>query len=250
MRRMKPQEDPSCIIVGAGVNDVVPRTPRAQQDCLIAADGGLDFLRAHTLTPDIVVGDFDSVSATPLSSDSPTSTVISLPAEKDDTDMTSAVKVGWERKYSLFHIYGGLGGRIDHTIANLQLLVSIAEHGGMGFLHSSENVITAISEAQLHFSAESATPAEMVSVFAFSDTAQHVCLHGLKYEVSDGQFRNTLPLGVSNEFTGRPATIGVGTGSLIVTLPQNSLPESVELKRSRAQSFGTLTTHVSSLLAL
>lgn len=290
MRNITPRTDPRCIIVGAGANDVLPLPPRAQ-DLLIAADGGLDFLHAHGLAPQLVIGDFDSVRNLPstgtdvfsgtgeLNAAGPAATqrVISLPAEKDDTDMTSAVKLGWSRGHSLFHIYGGLGGRLDHTLANLQLLASIATHGGIGFLHSRDTVVTALSQARLHFpsqplgaegaegadSANSAIPTpdseraeasapepvRMVSVFSLSDTAENVTVHGLKYEVGDATFRNTLPLGVSNEHVGIAADISVGKGILIVTFPPQLLPDSVALQLPLSKDFGSLTTRVSTLLA-
>ena len=68
---------------------------------------------------DALIGDFDSVRLK-----LPTDAVITrLPAEKDDPDLLSALKVGWAKGSREFHIFGGLGGRVDHTISNIQLMV-------------------------------------------------------------------------------------------------------------------------------
>jgi thiamine pyrophosphokinase len=239
--------------VGAGTNDTTPRAA-SRDDLIIAADGGVDFLTECGITPDFVIGDFDSVAAPPLAN----SHTISLPTQKDDTDMTSAVKLGWEKGYRHFHIYGGLGGRLDHTLANIQLLAAIAEHGGIGFLYSRDSIVTALAHSRLTFSAPAAQPGnhtekEMVSVFAHTDTADAVTIDGFKYEVRGAQLRNTTPLGVSNEFvSGEVAphpSIAVGDGILTVTFPATARVAAVEFHNEEAPSFGELTTSVSSLLA-
>lgn len=86
---------------------------------VIAADGGLDHARALDVTPDVVVGDFDSITGKRPTPDERT---VELPPEKDDPDLLSALKIGWFHGARLFHIYGALGGRIDHTISNIQLM--------------------------------------------------------------------------------------------------------------------------------
>jgi thiamine pyrophosphokinase len=249
-RTTHPQTEAICVIVGAGTNDVVP-PPAHPSDYLIAADGGLDFLSQHHRVPRAVIGDFDSARAGSLASlkgDTSIETV-QLPTEKDDTDMTSAVKLGWSKGYRLFSIYGGLGGRLDHTLANIQLLNGIALHGGVGFLHSAQTCVTALSQARIDFAADPTSALEMVSVFAASDAADDVSIEGLKYEVSGVRLHNSVPLGVSNEFTGSAASISVGSGVLTVTFPEAIAAESVALRLPAASSFGEITTKVSDLLA-
>ena len=64
--------------------------------------------------------------------------------EKDETDMLAALAQGRARGYSCFHLYGGLGGMLDHTLANLQLLCAMAQAGEQGFLLDDEIAVTAI----------------------------------------------------------------------------------------------------------
>ena len=112
-----------CYIVGAGdcTETFIPHAG----DLVIAADGGIRHLTRMGITPDLFVGDFDSVSS---AGNSPT--VLRHPCEKDDTDMALALREGEERGYRDFRLYGALGGsRFDHSIANLQLLLGAAARG-------------------------------------------------------------------------------------------------------------------------
>ena len=197
-----------CFIVGAGSIDPGLRLAPRPGDLLIAADGGLPSVERMGLTPDLVVGDFDSLGRRP---DHP-NTVL-LPREKDVTDMHAAIDLGRARGYTRFALYGGTGGRLAHTLANLQLLDGLARQGCRGFLVGDGTVATAVHDGGLDF------PARMrgyLSVFCASGTAEGVTLRGLKYELADAQLTGSFPLGVSNEFTGSPARVAVKNGSLLV----------------------------------
>lgn len=117
----------ACYIFGAGSFYGLDRCPRAD-DFIIAADGGWLACRKTGITPDLLLGDFDSLSTQP---DFPN--ILRVPVEKDDTDTMLAVKTGLERGETEFHIYGGMGGRrTDHTIANFQALLYLARRGAQG----------------------------------------------------------------------------------------------------------------------
>ncbi|MCL2030840.1 MAG: thiamine diphosphokinase, partial [Oscillospiraceae bacterium] len=106
----------TCIIVGAGpLYGPVPAP--AAGDFVIAADGGYSHLRRLGIRPDLVIGDFDSLPEKPEHPHR-----VELAREKDDTDMLQAVKYGLERGFRLFQLYGGTGGRVGPTLANLQRL--------------------------------------------------------------------------------------------------------------------------------
>ena len=199
-----------CYIVGAGENYGLDFTPSAD-DFVIAADAGIRCLEECGITADLVIGDFDSLN------DSPTHpNTMALSAEKDDTDMLAAVKEGIKAGYSDFHIYCGMGGRIDHTIANLQVLAHLSENGMRGFLFGKDSVITAITNQTITFDK---IPSGYVSVFSHTEKSEGVYLRGLKYELTDAVLTNTFPLGVSNEFIGKESSISVGSGTLLIVLP-------------------------------
>ena len=199
-----------CYIVGAGENYGLDFTPTST-DYVIAADAGLRNLEHCGITADLVIGDFDSLNNIPSH---PNTKILS--PEKDDTDMLAAVREGIKAGYSVFHIYCGLGGRIDHTIANLQVLAYLAENGMRGFLFDKNNVITAITNQRMVFGM---IPSGYISVFSYTEKSEGVYLHGLKYELSNATLTNTFPLGVSNEFIGKESFILVSSGTLIIVFP-------------------------------
>lgn len=197
-----------CYVVGAG--EFCPRglTP-GPGDLVIAADGGFAALEGLGRSPDLVVGDFDSLGHRP---DHPH--VVALPVEKDDTDMHSAIRLGWERGYRAFRLYGGTGGRIDHTLANIQSLAWLANQGGRGWLVGPDWTATVLSDGGA-LTLEAGRQG-MVSVFCLGDRAEGVDIQGLKYGLSDGVLTADYPLGVSNSFLGGESRVSVRRGKLLV----------------------------------
>ena len=196
--------------------------------------------------PDVVVGDFDSITGKRPTPDERT---VELPPEKDDPDLLSALKIGWFHGARLFHIYGALGGRIDHTISNIQLMALLANHGAIGFLHGNDSIVTAICDGDLDFAANDVKPGRMISVFSHSNTSVGVCEKGLKYEISDALMTSTKVNGVSNEFRhGLPAHVGVTQGTLIVTFPAEAPLPQVSWHHAFKGDLGPLDTQISSAL--
>jgi len=208
-------------------------------DYIIAADGGYAQLASRGIEPDLVVGDFDSLGTVPEHLN-----IKRSPVEKDDTDMMIAVKHGLKLGIRAFIIDGGLGGRFDHTLANIQLLAYIANNGAYGVLLGRDICITVLRNGTISFSlcsgdeitrkahecfikdggravhtyVSSAGPSHgnRISVFSVGDRAEGVTLTGLKYTLDNATISCDYPIGISNEFTGVPATITVRDGCLAV----------------------------------
>lgn len=206
----------ACVIFCAGEFDRLLQ-PIRSTDLVIAADGGLRHLSQLGIMPDIILGDFDSLGYTPEGAQV-------HPVEKDDTDSMLALRHGLARGCRRFLLYGSLDGpRLDHTIANLQSLLFLAKHGTEGFLVGTRYVAAVLTNGSFAFP-ETATG--ILSVFCLDGTADGVTLSGLKYPLEDGQLCSSFPLGVSNHFIGRPATVRVTNGSLILLYDRcNGLPE-------------------------
>lgn len=200
-----------CYIVGAGEDCGVDFAPHPG-DLVIAADGGYRLLREAGITPDLVIGDFDSLGAAPQGEQ-----VITLPVVKDVTDTWAAIELGKQRGYGSFRLYGCTGGRMDHTIANVQTLATLAEQGMQGWLLSETQEITAISGKTVSLPAKSCGT---VSVFAHTDRCSGVTIRGLQYELENAELTNRFPLGVSNAFVGKPAEISVAEGILVLVYPR------------------------------
>lgn len=197
-----------CFIFGAGEFYGLTYTP-ASGDYVIAADGGYKYVKENNITADFILGDFDSLGFVPDETN-----VEVHPVMKDDTDMHMAVKKGMDEGYDTFVIYGGLGGRVDHSLSNIQTLAFIAGKGGRGYLMGKNQVITVLgADSVLEFDE---SHKGYVSVFAYSEVAKGVDIEGLLYEVKDYTFENARPIGVSNEFTGKKAKISLKEGMLLV----------------------------------
>ena len=116
-----------CVIIGSAPcenDDAFSEIDRANS-FVICADGGLDIALRHNITPNLIIGDFDSVQ-TEIPKDIET---IQLQIEKDDTDMMAAIRVGLKRDFRDFVLLGALGGRFDHSFANHCVLQYLAAQG-------------------------------------------------------------------------------------------------------------------------
>lgn len=194
-----------CWICGAG--DFTSRLLLpAPDDLVVAADGGLAALMKLNIKPAFCLGDFDSLGYRPVGEN-----VLAYPPEKDDTDMLLAVKYGLSHGCDLFYIYGGLGGRLSHTLANLQVLRYLCEKNCHGFLIDEASAVILAHNETVRFDASCAG---MLSVFAFGGAAQGVTIENLKYTVEDARLSTDYPIGVSNEFIGAAASISVQNGTL------------------------------------
>lgn len=215
---MSGKKEKCCFIFGAGERTPLYNRP-SDNDIVIAADGGLKYLTELCIAPDFVVGDFDSLGEIP---DFDRGKMKILPCEKDTTDTYEAITAGINMNCTVFHIYGGTGGRLDHTIANLQLLSDLSEKGYKAFLYGCGYAVTAVTNGKTVISGEKG---EYISVFSSSDISEGVNLKNLKYTLTDGEIKNTFPLGVSNEFIGKTAEISVKKGALLIYYSLRRLAE-------------------------
>ena len=199
--------DKRCYIVGAGEDFGLDFSPR-EEDVVIAADGGYEVLLRAGLRPTVVIGDFDSLGAAPDEEQ-----VIILPTVKDVTDTWAAIHWAKERGFRTFYLYGCTGGRMEHTIANIQVAADLAKQGLRCVIFGKNQLITAICGETVAFPK---TSGGYLSVFSHSDTCTGVTLKGLKYELEDAVLTNAFPLGVSNEFVGREARVSIGCGTAVL----------------------------------
>lgn len=207
--------EPICFVFGAG-EVYSPRKMISPNDIVIAADGGYSKAVDAGLEPRAVIGDFDS-GAQPIGA----AHVVKLNRDKDDTDMLAAVKLGLRRGYKTFVIYGGVGGRLDHTVANLAVLRFLNSFDARGFLIDRDTVATVITDGKI------ALPKSVrgtVSVFAYGGEASGVTYKNLTYILNDATLTPDFPLGVSNAVAAAqktaPAEISVKHGSVLIFFPR------------------------------
>lgn len=195
-----------CYIVGAG--DFNSYFTPNEDDLVIAADGGYDTLKKNGIRCDVLIGDLDSVSEAPQD-------VISIkhPVEKNETDMHLSYLYGKEKGYSEFRIYGGCGGRSDHTFANYCLLLNIKENMGNAIMYDGNTHIRVIKNEKITLIGNAGSN---LSIFAFGGDAHGVSIHGAKYSAHNVTLTSSFPLGVSNSFLDTPAEVEVKNGVLLI----------------------------------
>ena len=195
-----------CYIVGASPDiGPLPIQP-GPGDCIIAADGGYARLKERGLQPDVAVGDFDSLGFVPDGAHA-------YAKEKNDTDMMLAIRLGLQKGYRSFELYGGLGGRIDHTVANIQALLFLARRGARGTLVMRATRATVIQRDSIAFHTAGFGT---LSIFSLDGESRGVTARGFKYPLVDATLTNEFPLGVSNEFIGEKSSVSVRDGTLLI----------------------------------
>ena len=209
-----------CYIIGAYKGDEAIISPN-KGDLVIAADGGYKSLDTLGINSDFVVGDFDSLGFVPQAEN-----IIWHPVRKDDSDTLLAIRLGLEQGYKNFVITGALGGRLDHSFANLQTLLFIRNNGARGLLYGNGTVVTTVYNKSLTLKGEGT-----LSIFTMDEKALGVTLKDVSYPLENAELTNHFPIGVSNEFIGRPAEISCTDGTLFVFCQahKNSLPEIVRM---------------------
>ena len=195
-----------CYIVGAGDFNV-PFTP-LDDDLVIAADGGYDHLKKYGIRCDLLLGDLDSIKEEPSSVDT-----VRFPVRKDETDAFLAYREGAKRGYKTFYIYGGTGGREDHTFANYCLLLYAKEDKNSAFLISDKARASVIKNESVTLRGEKG---KHLSIFPFGSDAEGVTVRGAEYECDSIRLEAKFPLAVSNIFRETPVIIEVRKGALLV----------------------------------
>ena len=190
-------------------------------DFIICADAGYTHARAEGIRPDMVVGDFDSADYAFIEDDLKKSglyescRIIRAAAEKDDTDTLICLKYGLDKGFCEFYVLGGLGGRLDHTIANLQTMSHAIDAGSTIWFLDGKNRATLRNPGSLTVQR---LEGYKISLFAFETTCEGVTIRGVKYPLTNHLLKNSFPLGVSNEFFEKKAEISHTSGKLLVIL--------------------------------
>lgn len=199
-----------CFIFAAGSFYGLRERPGDPGDFVVAADAGYRTCLREGVTPDLLIGDFDSMEPP-----ADYAHVRRLPVEKDDTDTLAALREGLGRGCDTFYIYGGTGGkRLDHTLANLQSLLFLRRRGARGFLYGDDFLWTVIENEELRV--EKTVEWGLLSVFCLGDRAEGVRESGVQYPLEDGALSPEFPLGVSNHILEPEARICVRKGALAV----------------------------------
>ena len=178
-------------------------------DVLYAADNGWRLAQALGVSIACLIGDFDSGDHPPVAVVSRT---VTLPTVKDETDTLAAVRLAQSEGFVDFLILGSLGGRFDHTLANLAVLQYIANAGGCAVMSDGFNEIYMTAPSQITVS-----PREgYFSLLPYGGEVTGLSVFGAFYDVKDITLTTDNPLGVSNTFCGKEVTVSYKSGNLLL----------------------------------
>ncbi|MDR1619549.1 MAG: thiamine diphosphokinase [Clostridiales bacterium] len=197
-----------CVIITAYINGGLKAAYTPQRgDYILCADGGYTHARQLGLAPQLVIGDCDSCP------DVPPALLRKTPAEKDDTDTMLCMRHCIRSGFTRCVIIGGIGGRLDHTIANIQSLAFAKAHGVAAVMCDAfETVFLLCNQDALLPRREGVS----LSAFAYTEGCHGVYESGVKYPLHNATLTQRFPLGVSNEITGDTARVSVREGMLLV----------------------------------
>lgn len=206
-----------CVIVGGAEigNYRSVRRYLKDGDFFICCDCGLNHCEKLEIKPDLIVGDFDSHE----NPDTDTEKIV-LPREKDDTDTVFAVKEALSRGFSDFLLVGVFGGRFDHSLGNLSILLMLDTLGKRAVAVDDFSELEIVSGKPAQITDEY----EFFSLLPMSETVSGVCIKNAKYPLEDAGMTCEFPYGISNEvITGRTATVSVRRGRLLLVKVRPSM---------------------------
>ena len=199
-----------CVIIGGGdCSAEILKKNILTDDFIICADSGFDIATECGFTPDLLIGDFDSIKAVPTNVSK-----ITLPVEKDVTDTVAAFNEGVKLGFNKFVLFGGTGGRFEHTLANISLMANASKSGITFEIIDNKHIFRSITNSSIKIKRKDN---QQVSVFAFGDRAFGVTLKGFHYPLWDytlDPFNGAL--GTSNDIVEDFGEISVLNGTLII----------------------------------
>ena len=195
-----------CSIICGAPDGSLPEKP---EGLIICADKGLDHALAAGLTPDMIVGDFDSANSKPPEG----IPVVRTIPEKDDTDTILACEAAIEEGCDEIRLYCALGGRTDHTIANIQTLYYGRVNGVDISISDGRNEAKILYPGVYNFERRNGC---YLSVLAYSEKVTGVNLKGVKYPLENAEITNFFPIGLSNEIISESAEVSFSDGVVLV----------------------------------
>ncbi len=186
---------------------------------VIAVDGGLEAAMKMNLVPEFIVGDFDTISKDILNCyrENPNITFRQFNPEKDFTDTHSAINIAMELGTLSVVILGGIGTRMDHSIANIQLLQMPLEQGIDAVIINSHNRIRLLGVKRKEIELER-SEYKYVSILPMTEVVTGLSLYGMKYPLKDYEMHmeQNISLGISNEIIKEQAVIRLRSGKIIL----------------------------------
>lgn len=200
-----------CVIISGSPDTNVEEIKSlcTSDDFIVCADSGYSFAKKAGLTPNLIIGDFDS-----LKEELPQNTeVVKLNTHKDDTDTEHCVMECIRRGYKDFLLLGSIGGRTDHTFANIATLAFLSEYNYNGIARNNGEEIRILKEGSYEMNNKKGL---IFSVFPYGCESVNVTYKGAEYMLNNKTLTYNVSRGISNVFVDDNAEITVNRGRAIL----------------------------------
>ena len=199
-----------CVIIGSAeiTNYIDIKKALSESDFYIFCDGGLSHAEALGVSPNLIVGDFDSHENPHADCET-----IALPREKDDTDTFFAAKEALKRGFSNFLLIGVCGGRLDHTLGNISILLHLHSNGASAVL------LDDFSEMEIVDDIPKSIPDTFpyFSVINIDGSPHGITIKNAKFTIENAEISPDFQCGISNEpLRGKTATVEVSSGRVLL----------------------------------
>lgn len=200
-----------CVIISGSPDTNVEEIKSlcTSDDFIVCADSGYSFAKKAGLTPNLIIGDFDS-----LKEELPQNTeVVKLNTHKDDTDTEHCVMECIRRGYKDFLLLGSIGGRTDHTFANIATLAFLSEYNYNGIARNNGEEIRILKEGSYEINNKKGL---IFSVFPYGCESVNVTYKGAEYMLNNKTLTYNVSRGISNVFVDDEAEITINRGRAIL----------------------------------
>ncbi|MFC0188940.1 thiamine diphosphokinase [Fictibacillus aquaticus] len=205
------------LIAAGGPEEYWPDLGGTKNTIYCGADRGVFSLVKRGITPDYAFGDFDSVTVEEKKTFMKKKTVVfEYEEEKNETDLELALDWAVRQKPSLITIIGATGGRLDHSLINVQMLLKGAEYGVKTVLKDRQNEIELFFPGTYTLTRKELEGACYVSFLSYSEKVEGLTLEGFKYPLSSAVLHAGSSRCISNELAEKNGTYSFNAGILMM----------------------------------
>lgn len=180
-------------------------------DHIVSVDGGIRYIKALSIKPDVIIGDFDSSNQAEIKRYSKAK-ILSFNQEKNATDGDIAIEYVIENHFDEVMIFGALGNRVDHMLSNISKLEKLFKHNIKAEIVDEFNRI-AYTENQMKIRPEGY---KYFSVLPVSEKLVGINIIGGKYPLENAKMLRINSLGLSNEFLENEVDISFTQGAALI----------------------------------
>ncbi|WP_141431228.1 thiamine diphosphokinase [Bacillus sp. 03113] len=211
-------------IVGSGPEDLMPKLiDFHHEDCIwVGVDRGVKTIYQAGIIPEIAFGDFDSISAEDLSKlEQQLKSIKKYKSEKDETDMELALNWALDQNSSCIRLFGATGGRIDHFLANIHLMLKplLAGNSNKIYMIDQKNIVYLVGPGT--YSILKNDEKKYISFLPIAFNIKGLTLKGFKYPLTDSHIPISSTLCISNELKNDSGTFSFEEGILMVVRSQD-----------------------------